>query len=54
MDSAKRLALHLDESLVHINRLKDILPSLKLLHPLSVEKFIEITQNIRKGFEAIK
>jgi len=43
MDSVKRLALHLDESLVHINRLKDILPSLKLLHPLTVEKFLALS-----------
>ncbi len=43
MDSTKKLELHLAESLVHINRLKAVLPTLKKLYPLNIEKFSTLT-----------
>jgi len=39
VDTSKKLALHLEESLVHINRLRDVLSSLTKLYPLTVDKF---------------
>lgn len=38
MEIAQKLALHLEESLVHINRLRDVLVSLKQLYPLTQKK----------------
>lgn len=38
MDTARKLALHLEESMVHITRLRDVLASLKKMYPLSVKK----------------
>ena len=39
MDATQKLSFHLEESLIHINRLWDVLGSLKALHPLSLENF---------------
>lgn len=38
MDIAQKLALHLKESFVHINRLTEVLDSLKKLYPLTAKK----------------
>jgi len=39
VDIARKLRLHLEESLVHISRLRDVLSSLRRLYPLTVDKF---------------
>ena len=38
MDIAQKLSLHLEESLVHIQRLRDVLTRLNRLYPLTTQK----------------
>ena len=39
MQIVQKLALHLEESSVHITRLRDVLEDLKKLYPLTIERF---------------
>ena len=39
MDGTQKFLLHLEEAAVHINRLQEILPTLKKMYPLSIENF---------------
>ena len=43
VETRQKLALHLAESQVHIDRLQDVLNSLKKIYPLTVEKFHKLS-----------
>lgn len=53
MDIAKKLALHLEESSVHINRLRDVLSSLKQLYPLTTERLHTLSSSEKDQLDVL-
>ncbi len=39
MEIVDKLTFHLAEAMVHINRLEDVLPKLRVIYPLDIDKF---------------
>jgi hypothetical protein len=50
---AQKLALHLEESSVHISRLRDVLSYLKNLHPLTTEKFHSLSSTEKDKLDVL-
>jgi len=53
MKIAQKLALHLEESLVHITRLTDVLDDLKQSYPLTVEKFHSLSSSKKDKLDVL-
>ena len=53
MDIAKKLTLHLEESLVHINRLRDVHHHLKQLYPLTTQKLHELSSSEKDQLDVL-
>lgn len=50
---SQKLAMHLEESQVHIGRLRDVLASLKELYPLTTEKFLSLSLADKDRLDAL-
>ena len=53
MNIEKRLELHLEESNIHIDRLNDVLKTLKHLYPLTVDKLEMIPVEIKDKLDVL-
>ena len=53
MNIEKRLELHLEESNIHIDRLNDVLKTLKYLYPLTVDKLETIPVEIKDKLDVL-
>lgn len=53
METNQRLQFHLDESSVHINRLKEVLITLEKLYPITIEKLESISLENRDKLDVL-
>jgi len=53
MNILKKLELHLDESLVHINRLNDVLKVLRVIYPITNEKYENLSSENKDKLDVL-